>query len=1282
MNMSQNRRTDTSLLKKFWVLMFLSIFLIANAQDYSHDFKWDKPVEYSIGTYHTQKLSNFEGANYDFGISKLPFLFKTIDLSIGNNYGNVNIVVLEERYEAVPFDEINLIGKDIPNAPEIIANIAMERKRAKAIVKIVPFRNVNGVAERLVSIRYRINVSGGAKTATGIQSYADNSVLSEGNWHKLAITSTGIYKLSKSFLDGIGFNTSENPRFIKIYGNGGKILPEDSGLERPDDLVENAIFIQGEQDGVFNDNDFVLFYAQGPTTWSYDESASMYLHEVNIYTDTTYYYITTGKNNGKRLGQVASSSLSPTQTITTFDDYTFIEQNAENLIKSGREWYGHRMEIQNSHTFNFSFPNLTPGTSIILRSVLAARHSSLLPFRITSNSTVIGTSNIDPVPISDYLGLFARTKADKFSFNASSAFPITVTRQGGGIGWLDKLNLNATRNLSFTGSSVSFRKRESFGNTSRYEISNVPADLQVWETTDIYNINRRMGQTQGNTFDFVSDGNEHREFIALSTSANFPAPIFVGTVANQNLHGLPLTDYIIITPPEFASEANRIANYHRNYNNMHVTVVHPRQIYNEFSSGHQDIAAIRNFVKMFYDRASGEDGAPKYLLLFGDASYDFKHRLTDNTNFIPSLQSVNSLSPTNSFVTDDFYGLLDDGEGAISSDATSQTTGSSLIDIGIGRFVASSLEQARNTVNKVLHYQTSKENLGDWRNLVCLIADDEDSNIHMIQSEAHEPNINNRYPIFNIDKIYLDAYKQVSGAGGQRYPEVNEEINRRIKRGWLIWNYVGHGGELGLALERIVTIPEINTWNNVNNSPFFVTATCEFTRFDNPGLTSAGELVFLNPNGAGVGLLTTTRLVYSGPNAQLNTSFFDNVFTKEGGRFIPIGEVCRRTKNARSHTTNNKSFTLIGDPAMRLAFPIHNVKTTMFNNGEFVNGADTLKALSKVTISGIVTDQNGNKLSNYNGIVIPTVFDKPTTIRTLGQDPGSTARDFDLQKNIIYRGKASVVNGDFSFTFVVPKDIRFEYGEGKISYYAYQENSLEDAACADKIIVGGLSDSPIVDNEGPEIRLYMNDETFVFGGMTDENPDMLAFVSDESGINTVGTGIGHDITAVLDGNTDQTIVLNEYYVSDLDDYTKGSIRYPFFNLEEGLHTLRLKVWDVANNSAEAYTEFVVVKSADLALSHVLNYPNPFTTNTDFYFEHNQPGLPLDVQIQVFTVSGKIVKTLETTFQNSSARSQPINWDGRDEFGDKIGRGVYVYRVKVKTSDGKSAEKFEKLVILK
>jgi hypothetical protein len=409
----------------------------------------------------------------------------------------------------------------------------------------------------------------------------------------------------------------------------------------------------------------------------------------------------------------------------------------------------------------------------------------------------------------------------------------------------------------------------------------------------------------------------------------------------------------------------------------------------------------------------------------------------------------------------------------------------------------------------------------------------------------------------------------------------------------------------------------------------------------------------------------------------------DTLLTLQNGQFQTLGDVLRNAKNKTGSSFNNRSFTLLGDPALRLTYPQHKVFTSLVNGKNTTQFPDTLSALEYVTISGFVSVDGVNPATDFNGIVTPTIFDKSSNRSTLGNDYlSSPVLNFTTQENVIFRGPVSVVNGQFTFSFVVPKDINLAYGYGKISYYAKKNNSLIDAHGAlTNIIVGGFSENPFTDDTGPLVRLHMNNEQFVSGGITDENPDMLAFIQDDIGINTVGTGIGHDITAVLDGNTSNPFILNDFYESELDNFRKGKIRYPFRDLEEGPHTLTLKVWDVANNSTSASIDFVVVKNEELALDHVLNYPNPFSTNTQFFFEYNQPGIPVDVEIQIFTVSGKIVKTLRDKFTTNGFRSDPIVWNGQDDYGDKIGRGVYLYKLKVVTPEGKSAEKIEKLVIL-
>jgi len=547
--------------------------------------------------------------------------------------------------------------------------------------------------------------------------------------------------------------------------------------------------------------------------------------------------------------------------------------------------------------------------------------------------------------------------------------------------------------------------------------------------------------------------------------------------------------------------------------------------------------------------------------------------------------------------------------------------------------------------------------------------------MHLDQTETISNYVDTINKIYNIEKIYFDSYKQLSTPGGSRYPDVTDAINKRVGKGAMFVNYIGHGGELGLSHERVVELSDIKNWSNYYNMPIFITSTCEFSRFDDPAIISAGMDVFLNSGGGGVALFTTTRLAYAQSNFNLNYSFFQNVFKKmPNGKYPRLGDAVRIAKSNTGISVNNKMFSIFGDPALEFCLPKYLIKTT--------SKPDTIKALNKVTIQGEITDSNNTIISNFNGIVYPTVFDKYTKISTLGQDQNSEVTEFNQQNSILYKGKASVTNGHFSFTFVVPKDIAYQYGKGKLSYYACTQNN--DARGYDKdIIIGGSNKNAPMDAIGPNINLYLNNDKFIFGGITSENPVLLAYVTDSNGINTVGNGIGHDIVAILDDNAESPIILNEFYEADLNNYQKGTIRYQLSKLEEGKHTLKLKVWDAYNNSSETYVEFVVAKSSQIQLEHVLNYPNPFTTHTSFYFEHNQPCCDLEVQIKIFTVSGKLIKTISKTIDTDGFRTNldEITWDGLDDYGDKLGKGVYIYHLRVKASNGSIVEKYEKLFIL-
>ncbi|MBT8393675.1 MAG: type IX secretion system sortase PorU, partial [Bacteroidia bacterium] len=770
-------------------------------------------------------------------------------------------------------------------------------------------------------------------------------------------------------------------------------------------------------------------------------------------------------------------------------------------------------------------------------------------------------------------------------------------------------------------------------------------------------------------------------------------------VLNQNIKGSIFQntsgqfedmDYIIVAPQIFISQAERLAEINRTQYNLNVKVVELEQIYNEFSSGNQDIAGIKNLVRYVYENASTPEKRIKYLCLFGDASFDYKDRIEDNTNFVPSWHAYSSFNLTNSFVSDDFFGMMDPNEGTMSN--------SDRLDIAVGRILADSPQRASELVDKIDRYY-KEASYGSWRNSFAVISDDVDESWEKIIQQTTDyigDLVSQEKPNVNVIKIHSDAYQQQSSAGGDLYPAVNKAFVNSFEQGALVVNYFGHGGEDRLADERIFGKADVENLNNVCKLSCFVTVTCEFTRFDNPLRETGGELTHWNPNGGTIGLITTTRKIFVSTGIVFNNTLSQYLFSFGSDEFPSMAESLRQTKTDPSiaNASQRRLVFFIGDPAMKLAFPKPNIRLTQINDIPIIQATDTLKALSKVKLSGEVTNGGGVTLSDYNGILSATIYDKDIDRQTLGNDNTTEngqpiILDFKTLGSIIFRGQATVSNGQFEFEFVVPRDISIPVGTGKASFYSRTSVPLQDNAGANfDIKIGGLNENAPGDNIGPTIKLYLNDENFVSGGMTNEQPSLLAILEDENGINTA-SGIGHDIIAILDNDETNPVVLNNYYETDVDNYQRGKVNYPFRDLDPGLHTLALKAWDVYNNSSTAEIQFVVFdKDEKLKIENVLNYPNPFVNYTEFWFNHNSSE-PLDVSIQIFTVSGKLIRTLngqtgsaECCDQGTSSLSRSISWDGRDDFGDKIGKGVYVYKLTIRSNSlNKKVEKFEKLVIL-
>ncbi len=1236
--------------------------------------QWNESIEYGLEGKLNSKALNFEEANYDFAINANPFLY----LEIENKGRRVLAIDLENpTYELLGAEEIALldlsnIGEDVQL--DLINGIV--KKENKVYLNLSPFKkNSDQEVYKLIGGTLKWSYSQNRQLRPKSLNFASNSKLANGNWFKFATTKNAVFKLDYQFLKQLGLDIDNiNPQNIQLFGYGGGTLPESNEEERYDDLVENNILVVGENDGSFDKRDYILFYGQGQITWSFDTANAMFRHNLNNYSDSVFYFITADGSTGKRISKSSNPAV-VANDINTFDDYQVHELDQLNLIKSGQLWFGEVFEGQLVYDYRFEFPNIDLSSQGKVELSAAARAGVVSQMNVVLDNQSF-TQSYGSTVLTNYVTGFARTSRNYYDFSPNDNLvdiKLTYAKpQAVAKAWLNYISLNVRRNLTMSGQQVFFRDINSInsGLYSRYNIAS-NSNIKVWDISDIENIQEKTLELTGNTRSFIADNSKLREFVAF----NSPDSINIfgkGRVANQDLHGLAQTDMVIVSHPNFLSQANELASFHRQ-EGLGVHVVTPNQIYNEFSSGSQDPVAIRTFMKMFYDRA-GLNDLPKYLLIIGDGSYDFKDRINGNTNYVISYQSRNSLQPVSSYVSDDYFALLDDSEG----EWKFSNTDPEKMDVGVGRLPVQTAEEAQGVVNKIKAYSQGNT-LADWRNKVTFVGDDQDGVTHMSQSNQLAAILENNNKDHDISKIFLDAYAQVSTSTGPRYPQAYDDIKRTVQEGTLIMNYTGHGGETGWAGERVLDIATITSWTNIQRQALFVTATCEFSRFDDPLRTSAGELVLLNEKGGGIGLLTTTRLVYSSPNYYLNQSFYNRVFDRDAdGEVLRLGDIMLEVKNANATQGNTRNFSLLGDPAVQIAAPKYNVVTTMIN-GVPIAQVDTLKALSKATISGRIEDLNGNLLNDFNGFLYPTVYDKLEDKKSLNNDGGGVF-NFQLRDSKIFKGKASVNNGTFQFEFIVPKDISYSFGKGKITYYT--ENGIEDGnGFTDQFIIGGSDPSFAGDDQGPEMEIFMNDETFIYGGITDENPYLVANLFDEQGINTVGNGIGHDLVAVIDDNTEQAIILNDYYESATDDYKKGTVSYPLSGLSEGTHTLSIKAWDNANNSSEKRIEFNVVMAKDIQINNLVNYPNPFTTRTEFIFQHNQPGIPMDVKLQVFTVSGKLVKSINQVIVNDGFLSRDLVWNGRDDFGDRIGKGVYVYKLQVRSRNGSLTEKIEKLVIL-
>ena len=1125
------------------------------------------------------------------------------------------------------------------------------------------------------------------------------SALADGKIIKIPISETGIYKIDYNYLkdaEGIDIDAS-NPKNISIYGNGGGMMEGviTSDYNVPEqDLIENPIFISGEGDGKFDSGDFILFYAEGPSKWKYQNGKLT--RPTNLYDSKNYYFLKIGVSAGKRIAS-RSNLDNANVTIDKFDEVIRHESETKNLLAdwvqtqgSGRLWYGEQFKNTRERVFDsqFLFENLILEDSIDVNVRMVARafgSSSRYSVEINNQkftsptfSSVNTGSSI--VPYCWPRVIHERYKPSSNNISIKIDYPRSSFETEA---WLDYIEISGKRKLEMVGNQMRFRNINSIDfQTSQFNLSNANSNIEIWDISEPTAPIQQEFELNGNALSFISETRDQiKEFIAFNKNSGFLTPERPSVVENQNVHGIADAELVIVYHSDFEEAVEKLAEFRREHNGYEVSTVRIDHIVNEFSSGRVDPVGIRNFSKMLHDRNPDKF---KWLLLFGDGSYDFRDINGLGKNFIPVYETLESHNPVDAFPADDYFALLTEGEG---NDLTGK------LDVAIGRIPVETLDEANKMVDKLISYDAQPENLRDWKNRLTLVSDDDDDDspwTHVTPSEYHYNKIKEKYPDLNVDKIYLDAYTQVATSGGQKYPGVNEAIDQTLFKGVLLINYFGHGGPKGWAQERVLKVENILSWDNSDRLPLFMTATCTFTGYDDPSFKSAGEEVLLNPNGGAFMLLSTTRAVYINGNERLVESIMERIFEKVNGEYLSLGEVFSNGKNSLGTSglvRNSRKFVLIGDPSMKLALPQYKVSTTFINDHDVLDGVpDTLRALQEVTIEGIVENENGVLMQDFSGAIYPTIYDKPDTIFTLGQDDRSPVRPFELQKNILFKGKATVENGKFKFSFVMPKDINYDLGNGKISYYAENGVELDATGNYQNIIIGGTNPDFANDDEGPVVEVYMNDENFRFGGITNENPVLFVKVSDDNGINVAGNSIGHDLTAVLDGNNQNTLVLNDFYESNLNDYTQGEVRYPLFNLEDGLHKIEVTAWDVANNFGRGFTEFVVASSEQTALQNIINYPNPFIDQTCVSFEHNLTGQDLWARVDIYAMNGSLVKTIIQELNEDSSK-ECILFNGTSDNGARLAKGVYVYNVKVMDKNGDLSNylgesEFEKMVILK
>ena len=1106
------------------------------------------------------------------------------------------------------------------------------------------------------------------------------SVLSEHTWYRLSVTQEGTHRLDYSTLQAMGVDVNAlNPNHIRIFGNPSGALPEKNSDSRPDDLTEMAICVTGAEDGSFDDGDLVLFYGQEPTRWVLvDSGTKTYKRERNYYSDTTYYYLCVNSGTeGLRVGDKASLTLDgATAVISEFPDFFWHEEELFSPYSIGQNWFGERISSEDSTlVIPFVFPNLVKSKALTMRSqVLGRIKKNFLYYDVWIDDNHVADNEwIKNYGDNEY-GKLSSLDRQFFLASDTSAFELSLVTDPAASLYLDFVEIYGWRLLKRSDDNFLFRLMPSqFGdNKSAIWVQNTNADYWLWDVTSPLRPMVQEGVLSSDNFVFATDEKTEKRYVLFRPASAYPVASWMA-LHNQNVHGIRQVDNLILTSSIFLDQAQALANYHAERDDMTSAVVDVNEIYNEFSTGTPDPAGIRDFVRMVYRRSEGK---LKYLTLFGKASFDFRNINGYGKNFVPTYETLEDPQDELSFCTDDFFALMDDGEGENSK---------GYVDIGVGRISVSTLEEAETMLRKIRHYDDLSKTHGEWKTDFLLFADDENWN-YVDYAEIHYRMLDTLSPALTAKKVYCGAYPVVNTSGGVEIPGANEDLMRAFDKGLLAVFYNGHGGVKGLTGDNVFTNADISSLTNYDRMPFMYTATCEFTKYDNPLLVSAGEEMFLNPRGGCVALFTCCRPTY-GPNNQRQTRALLSVLTQrdEQGKPLRYGDIICKAKsdpiNFYNHTLDsnlNIRFVFLGDPVLRFPMPEKNVVVQKIN-GFMVGNTDVLElhGMSMVSVEGMVTGADGNIDPGFNGTLWARFYDQKTKVNVKFNSPST--RNVYYHKDVLYQGQVSVTEGRFSLSFQVPKEIMSGSGKPRFSFYAYDSIRGVDAMGKfDELNIGGVDPAMVPDDQGPIISFYWNSPDFEDGQSVERHGVLYADLYDAQGIYHYGYSLGRDIVMSSSHSTYNRLVLNDRYEPALNDFRRGRVAVPLNDLEPGTYEFSIKVWDTQDNPSEASLWFVV--DEDMFLSQVRNYPNPFSEETRITLNHTGEDGTFDVNIEIFDIMGRPVQRLYKKVTASDGVIEPILWNGCGYSGNPLQTGVYLYRLTLTDENGYFRTVSQRMVI--